>query len=179
MDENNNNFISPAPSHKKLKVLLGLLVLVVVCAGAYVYLYPLILKNIISTTPLVPPTEETKLAVDLTPSTDNKVPVAIPKDMISEKNVRVLDSYTAVTPKGVQQTTYRYVSNKSINDNAQYFSKYLQKNKWGYVTESKTPEYVFLSYSSQANGDLTVTINFNRSIPGTVVDITIQKLTTQ
>jgi hypothetical protein len=150
----------------------------VVCAGAYVYLYPLILNNITSTAPISVP-EETKLAVDLTPSADNKIPAAIPKDMISEKNVRVLDSYTAVTPKGVQQTTYRYVSNKSINDNAQYFSKYLQKNKWGYVTESKTPEYVFLSYSSQTNGDLTVTINFNKSIPGTVVDITIQKLTTQ
>jgi len=167
MEENIYN--NPPQSHK-LRTGILILTFIGAIAGVYSYFYPQLRKEI---TPA--PTVE-KLAVDLVSNDRGQIPVAFPKTLVTEKNIRVLDSYVATTPQGVEQSTFRYLSAMNFKQNLDYFTQYLQKNKWSYVTQSNGLESASMVYTKQIGGTITVNISKNQSLQAYVVDITMEVL---
>ena len=72
---------------------------------------------------------------------ENKIPKLFPSNIIQEKNIQVIESYTQTTPN-TEEATYRYVSKLSFIDAYWMYSKYLKQNNYANTSQNQTDDYI-------------------------------------
>lgn len=103
----------------------------------------------------------------------NGVPASFPKNLIIEKNVSPIESFS-VKKDSVTQNTYRYRTTVSYVDNYKHFIEFVRANGWqiqsivhldtGWIITASKPEEV-----------LSVSYSVNSLIKDIIIDITLSQ----
>ncbi len=156
---------------KSLLIFLGLLI---VGGSAYGTFY--LLKKYISRTenePLVTmdqPASSTPVISGFEQNLHNEVPSVLPKDVLFEKNVTVVESFTVKNAPGTQYT-YRYISKLSFGENYSYFFKTLRNAGWETKTVTRTDNDWFMFFAKPKQ-ELNISYSFNKETKVGIIDIT-------
>ncbi len=136
--------------------------------------------------PLDPTVKSTTKEVD-----QNKLPVALPSDLPLEKGVIVENAEiennffnSSWQPVSETQSIHRYISRKSVEENAKIFEKYLADKSWRVVFNLKEDELsslnqskikMYMAKKEGFDGLLKIVITENLSTKDVSVEISVTK----
>ncbi len=187
-DINNSNTV-PRPDtffdsknqvhHRRYLVVLSLLLGGVVVAGGY-YIYAYFLHSFpfriaepkIQTSNT---SQNIQNNVVVSHNIQGEVPAHLPPDLVQEKDVHVVDSYSALDKKtNMYQQTYRYDSKNDIHTNIALYKNYLTKNGWSVQTATSTvPTLLQVITARKDIYTLSVLTHYNTALNISSVEITI------
>ena len=157
------------------KSLLIFLALIVVGGSAYGAFY--VLKKYIKKSPEVPPIVNTQgtttnpLIDGYLRDTENKLPTAFPKGLITEEGMVLLETFSVKNTRGAQDT-YRYVTKLSSEKNYTHFQS-VRLDGWKRATPVKIDSTNWVINFSKVDSDLSVSYSFNTITKEPVIDITL------
>lgn len=99
----------------------------------------------------------------------------IPVDILTEKDVEVIHTYTAISKENIRQSTLQYLSNKSLEDNINFFANYANRNYWILTAVSTTTQDAFYFYKKD-NSRLSISVSYDQTKSKNIVDITVEML---
>jgi len=102
----------------------------------------------------------------------DKLPESFPSDIPIEKKTKVLENYSATTTGNGFQTTRRFVSKKTIQENFNLYEKYLKSNNWAIVSTIDEEKVKAITATKSDNQQMYITISQNSITGDVVVDIT-------
>jgi hypothetical protein len=109
------------------------------------------------------------------PFTKEETPVEkLPEGFVAgfplEKDAIVVSNYSAKTASGLQSSR-RFVSKKTLDENYKIYNDYFTKNKWTILTSVDTPAFKSISAESPAKITATISVSTNSATNNVEVDI--------
>lgn len=116
-------------------------------------------------------------AAPLIKKTEIKYPEYFPQSILSEKDVKIMESGLQNVGAGKEQFTVKYITKRNLDDNYRLFSEYFSMSQWFHTTTKRGTEDVFLSaYQGQnfasiwiaknpVTDDMVVTISVIPNMP--------------
>lgn len=166
MDENLKSFSQVSRTSHKSFILLILAFLLIASASYYFVIKPIYFA-------LSPVSEAVESKFDITDKTLDEVLTLLPKDIFTEKDAQVLQSYVADSKDGkFKQITLVYLSGKSFEELNKLFSEYIKGNNW-FLAGTQIGQNKSSFVAIKENAKLNISVQYAGG--KCRVDITVEK----
>lgn len=127
---------------------------------------------------------DTTIKTQATTLDTTRIPPALPTDLPIEKGIilenKISENQVPDTSsfqiRQEEQSTYKYISEKTVEENKKIYLDYFEKNKWDIKYRDEKPDFItYLSQTSYFKGVLKVVISKNELTQDVYVELTVSK----